>query len=386
MAHADTHSRARYGPFFGVGQTVDSERTYDVAVVGGGVAGICAAIAAARCGARTVLVHDRPLLGGNASGELRIHIAGADCSGSSIARYVRETGIIDELRLENLRRNPANSPDVLGLIFREAVQTENDLDLLMNTRVRAVNMVSRETIGSVEADQMTTEKHFLLHAAVFVDCTGDGFVGAEAGASFRMGREGRAEHDESLAPEVADTKTLPSCVEFYLKDMGRPTPSDPPAWAYRYESDDDLPFRSTDPDAWQFAGLYGGYWWLSAGGDKSTITDNEDTYEELLRVLMGIWDHMKNHGDHGAENFALDWISPIPGKRESRRLEGDHWLTQGDVLDARPFPDRVAYGGWPIDLHPRKESLAEILRTWPYPWPDRTASLWRVYTRRTSPT
>ena len=326
--------------------------SFDTIVVGGGLAGICAAMAAARCGVKVALIHDRPLLGGNASGELRVGIAGADCSGSAIARYVRETGIIDELRIENLQRNPANSADVLSLVLREAVEAEPGLTLFMNTRVRAVNMASRDRIDSVEADQLTTEKRFLFHAQVFIDCTGDGFVGAAAGASFRVGREARARHGESLAPETADHKVLPSCVEFHLKDMGRPTPFRPPTWACRYESDDDLPFRSTAREAWEFGGMQGGFWWLSSGGDRSTTTGNEETYAELLPVVMGVWDHMKNHGDHGAENFALNWISPITGKRESRRLEGDHWLSENDVLNAPLFADRVAYGGWSIDLHP----------------------------------
>ena len=119
---------------------MNTDITYDIVIVGGGLAGICAAMAAARCGKQIALVQDRPLLGGNASGELRVHIAGADCSGAAQARYLRESGIIDELRLENLRHNPANSPDVLSLILRERVEAEVNIDLYMNTRVRAVRM------------------------------------------------------------------------------------------------------------------------------------------------------------------------------------------------------------------------------------------------------
>ena len=328
------------------------ERSYDIAVTGGGLAGICAAIAAAREGARVALIHDRPLLGGNASGELRIHIAGADCSGYAIARHVRETGIIDEFRVDNLHRNYADSQDVLSLILREYVDAEESVDLYMNTRVCAVRMQTDDLIEAVQADQATTEKEFLLKASLFVDCTGDGFVGAKAGASFRIGREAAAEFGESLAPAAADAKTLPSCVEFYLKDMGQPVPFTAPAWAHRFESADDLPFRDVSRDAWQFGHLCGGFWWLSTGGDVSTIGDNEEIYDKLLRVVMGLWDYMKNRADCGAENFALDWVSPIPGKRESRRFEGDHWLSQNDVLNGTVFEDAVAYGGWAVDIHP----------------------------------
>ncbi len=328
-----------------------TQRAFDVIVVGGGLSGVCAAIGAARAGAKTALIHDRPLLGGNASGELRIHIAGADCSGQAIARSLRESGAIDEIRIEHLRRNPADSHDVLSLICRERVETETNIEIFMNTRVRAVRMGIQNRIRSVEADQLTTEKQFILKAKTFIDCTGDGFVATQAGATFRIGREGQNEFNESLAPQSPDTKTLPSCVQFHLKDMGKPTPFTPPHWAYCYRTDDDLPFRDTDRSSWQFGNLCGGFWWLSAGGDRSTIDDNEEIYRQLLCVLMGVWDHMKNHGDHGAENFALNWITPLPGKRESRRIEGRYWLNQNDIMEGKIFDDRVAYGGWPVDVH-----------------------------------
>ncbi len=329
-----------------------SEQIYDVVVVGGGIAGVCAAMSSARCGVKVALVHDRPLLGGNASGELKIHIAGADCSGNAIARFVRESGIIDEIRIENLHRNPANSQDILSVILREFIWAEPNITLFMNTHVRDVRMSASDKIESIEADQLTTEKTFVFKAKIFIDCTGDGFISDRAGAKFRIGREAKDEFNESLAPKQADSKTLPSCVEFYLQDMGKPTPFHPPSWAYKYKSDKELPFRDISRQSWQFGDFCGGFWWLSAGGDKSTIDDNEEIYEELLRVLMGIFDLMKNGGDYGADNFAIDWISPIPGKRESRRCQGDYWLTQNDVLEGKIFPDAVAYGGWPIDIHP----------------------------------
>ena len=328
------------------------EQEFDIVVVGGGIAGICAAIGAARSGVEVALVHDRALLGGNASGELKIHIAGADCSGSSIARFARESGIIDEIRIENLKRNPANSQDILSVILREFIWAEANIRLFMNTRAGNVRMNSPTAIESVDAEQLTTEKKFTFKAGLFIDCTGDAMIAAEAGAEYRIGRESREEFGESLAPEVADAKTLPSCVEFYLRDMGEPTPFIPPPWAYKYESEQDLPFRGITSDCWLFTDFCGGYWWLSAGGDKSTIKDDEDIYEELLKVLMGIFDLMKNGGDYGAENYAMHWISPIPGKRESRRCAGDYWLTQNDVLNGEIFPDAIGYGGWSIDIHP----------------------------------
>ncbi len=239
------------------------EYTFDVVIVGGGIAGVCAAISAAKCNVRVALIHDRPLLGGNASGELRIHIAGADCSGNAIARFIRESGIIDEIRIENLYRNPANSADILSLILREFIWAEPNIKLFMNTRARNVRMLSSDKIESIEADQLTTEKTFSFKAKIFIDCTGDGFVAARAGAKFRIGREAKSEFNESLAPKQADDKTLPSCVEFYLKDMGRPVPFTPPNWAYKYKSEKELPFRGISRTHWQFGDLCGGFWWLA---------------------------------------------------------------------------------------------------------------------------
>lgn len=321
------------------------EETYEVVVIGGGLAGMCAAIAAARLGCRTVLVQDRPVLGGNASSEIRVPIGGA-ASGRN--RNARETGIIEELLIENAVRNPEGSFPIRDSIYWEWVTREPNLRLYLNTRAKRVLIdEGGDRIAAVEADQDSTERRFRFKGTVFIDASGDGQIAYEAGALFRMGREGRDEFGESRAPEAPDDKTLGSTIYFYSRDVGHPVPFRAPSWARVFPSDADLPHRNhADPS--------GGhrFWWMEYGGVLDTIEDNERIREELLRVVYGVWDHIKNRGDHGAETYVLDWVGTIPGKRESRRFVGDYMLTQNDIESRRLFPDRVAYGGWPIDTHP----------------------------------
>lgn len=320
------------------------EREYDVVVVGGGLAGVCAAIASARLGAKTALVQDRPVLGGNSSSEIRVPVGGADCVGQY--RYSRETGIIDELLTENARRNPLNSRSVWDHVLWEACKREPNLTLYLNT-VGKEPHVEGGRIEWIIAEQLTTEKIFRLRAKVFIDASGDGRVAYEAGAEFRKGREGREEFGEWMAPERPDDHTMGNTLMFLARDVGRPVPFDPPDWAYDFPTDDDLPgrhhahFHSNEA-----------FWWIELGGLWDTIADAEKIRDELIRFVYGVWDHIKNHGDHGADTYALDWVGVIPGKRESRRFVGDYILTQNDIESLRIFEDAVAYSGWPIDLHP----------------------------------
>jgi len=335
------------------------EVTVQVAVIGGGLSGVCAAIASARLGAATVLVQDRPVLGGNSSSEIRMHICGA---ASGHHRFGRETGIIEELRLENARRNPYDRPPVWDWILWEFVRRpygrpygrEPKLSLWLNTRVgEEVELTSDGAINRVLCRQAHTEKVFWLKADLFIDCSGDGELAAHAGAEFRMGREARSEFDESLAPEQADRCVLGSSLMFEVRDVGGPVRFVPPSWAKKFPTDEELPFRHHDlVTGHSGTGLAKGFWWIEFGGRSDTIADDEAIRDELIAVLFGIWDHIKNHGDHGAANYVLDWIGAVPGKRESRRFVGDYVLRQQDIEQQAPFPDRVAYGGWPIDLHP----------------------------------
>ena len=320
---------------------------YHVVVIGGGLAGVCAAVAAARLGVSVALIQDRPVLGGNSSSELRVAPRGADHS----FRHARETGIIEELRIEDRFRNHGRVEDgqinsMWDFVLWEWIAREPNITLYLNTSARKAGMEGNRIRGVV-VEQVGTERTLRIAGEVFVDASGDGSVAASAGAEFRMGREGRDEFGESLAPERPDDCTLGSSILFLARDVGHPVKFTPPSWAYDFPSDEDLPFRGHDR-------ISSGFWWIEYGGILNTISDNERIRDELWKLVFGVWDHIKNHGDHGAENYALEWVGSIPGKRESRRFMGDYILTQRDLEEAPFFPDRVAYGGWPIDLHPPK--------------------------------
>ncbi|QUI21215.1 FAD-dependent oxidoreductase [Vallitalea pronyensis] len=320
---------------------IKKEKSYDVVVVGGGMSGICAAIAAARHGAKVALIHNRPVLGGNASSEIRMHICGADTHGSR--PHARETGILEEILLENRYRNPQYSYPVFDGVLWEKVYFQDGLDLYLNTHCHQVH-VNNGHIQYIEAIQLTSETTFLMTANYFVDTTGDGTLAYDAGADYMMGREGSDVFNEPHAPHKTDPYTMGNTLLFTTKDMGHPVPFHKPFWANTY-TEEDLAHRSHGATGYN-------YWWIELGGDKlHTIEDSETIRNELVKAVYGVWDHVKNGGNHDADNYVLDWVGFLPGKRESRRIVGDYVLTENDLASARAFEDAIGYGGWPMDMH-----------------------------------
>lgn len=320
----------------------------DVVVVGGGMAGVCASLAAARNGSSVVLVQDRSVLGGNASSEVRMHIVGADTHHQNEKGEARESGILEELRLEESVRNPQRCANIFDIILYEWVKREPNITLLLDTHCYGVEMASEDRLAAVLASRHSTEDLYCIRAGLFLDCSGDGRLGAEAGAMYRMGREGRNEFGESMAPPEPDNKTLGSSILFLTREYDEPMPFIPPGFIRKFPSCSDLPHRGHG--GWEY-----GYWWVEWGGELDIIKDNERIREELLAVAMGVWDHIKNSGQHPrSENWALEWVGAIPGKRESRRFVGDHILKQPECERGEVFGDAVAYGGWTMDLHPPK--------------------------------
>ncbi len=340
----------------------------DFLVAGGGMAGLCAAIRAARQGLRVVLVQDRSVLGGNASSEVRMHIVGAGHHG--MRKGIRESGLIEELRLEDAVRNPAGQHPLWDVILYEKVVAEPNITLLLDTDVVGAEMEDSGPTGdaiprpprtnrmyefagkpgrirAVRAVRQITQDEFLIRAAFFADCTGDGRLGYEAGADFRIGRESKAMHGESLALDVDDIHTMGSSFLFTSHRTEQPVPYTAPPWARKFTAEDlkaGRPIRS-----WEY-----GFWWIEWGGQHDIIKDHATSIRhELYRIVLGLWDYVKNSGRFPeSANWALDWIGASPGKRESRRFLGPHILTQQDLQQPRNFEDEVAYGGWPIDLHP----------------------------------
>ena len=348
--------------------------SFDFIVVGGGMTGLCAAIAAARHGVKTALIQDRPVLGGNASSEIRMHICSA--SGGGRKKNAEETGILREILLENRFLNPHYNYSVWDRVLFSAVKAEPNLTLFLNTSMRDAS-VQDGRVTEIQCWQLTTETNWTLTAPLFADCTGNGTLGFFAGAAFRTGSESKAEYNEPHAPEKANNHRMGNTLLFKAVDRGEAVPFIPPkgAWHFteemlRYRKHADLRTpdgsiseKEADPlldkaDAItremvldRYCLDYG-YWWIELTGKGDDIIDEyEEIRDDLFNCIYGIWDHIKNGGDHGADNYELAWVGMLPGMRESRRLEGEYMLNENDLIANRVFPDAVAYGGWEVDNH-----------------------------------
>ncbi len=323
------------------------EFTSDLVVVGGGLAGVCAAISAARSGLQVSLIQDRPVLGGNSSSEVRLWILGATSHMGNNNRWARESGVINEIMIENLHSNKEGNPIIFDSILLDKVKKEKNISLFLNTCIYHVDKLDNDTISSVIGYCSQNETKYIFHSKLFSDCSGDGIVGFLSGAAFRMGAESSDEFGEKFAPSSEYGELLGHSIYFYSKDTGMPVKYNPPSFALdvskeipRYKS-----FNSKDFGC--------RLWWIEYGGRKDTVHDTEEIKWELWKVVYGVWNHIKNSGEFPeAENLTLEWVGMIPGKRESRRFEGDYMIIQQDIVEQRKHADAVAFGGWSIDLHP----------------------------------
>lgn len=351
-----------------------------VVVLGGGLAGFAAAVSAARHGANTILVQDRPVLGGNASSEVRVTPHGA----GQHHPYGTETGLMAEAALaersrchiEPMENGWTNSQWDLAL-YDICKRTPN-LRLQMNTSLTDV-ILEDGTRGSnldPEDQRVTTEAGYMERPAInpsrkivavecsvanaetllriegqqFIDCTGDGLCAHLAGCSWRWGSESVDEFNEIHAPTEANSLTMGSSLQFYCHDVGKPVPFTPPPWIKRLD-DADFFYGGTGrlPN-----NPRGGFWWIEIGVPYNTIHDNEAIRSELTDWTLGVWDWMKNRDERMRErcaNYVLDWVGQLPGKRESRRILGKYLINENDLKLNRAFDDEVAYGGWFLDLH-----------------------------------
>jgi hypothetical protein len=316
-------------------------------VVGGGLAGTCAAIAAARSGIKVTLVQDRPVLGGNASSEVRLWALGATSHMGNNNRWAREGGLVDEILVENVFRNKEGNPLIFDTILLEKATAEPNIRLLLNTAAFRVEKSAPDTVSRVHAFCSQNSTLYQLEAPLFCDASGDGIVAFQAGAAFRMGAEKPEEFGEGFAPPEGYGELLGHTIFFYSKDTGRPVEFVAPDFALKDITQ--VP-RYRDIDV-RHSGC--NFWWIEYGGRRDTVHDTEEIKWELWKVVYGVWNYIKNSGKFPeAETMTLEWVGTIPGKRESRRFEGDHILIQQDVIEQREHADAVAAGGWSLDLHP----------------------------------
>ncbi|MBR2447123.1 MAG: FAD-dependent oxidoreductase [Clostridia bacterium] len=310
--------------------------TTDLCVVGGGLSGLCCAVAAARHGIKVILVQDRPVLGGNASSEIRMWVCGANGDGN------RESGIVEELMLENYYQNPGLKFTLWDSVLYQTAMAEENLTLLLNTTCLDATMQG-DRIVSIKAWQSNAETFHEIKATYFADCSGDSILAPLSGAEHTYGREAKGQYDERIPPDVADQKTMGMSCLFQIRETDHPVKFTPPSWAYSYPTDADLPHKSHTKES--------NFWWIEVGGEWDCIHDTDRCRDELLKICYGVWDHMKNHGDHDVENWEIEWIGFLPGKRESRRYIGKYVVTQNDVEAEGRFDDMVAYAGWTMDDH-----------------------------------
>ncbi len=325
---------------------------FEVVVCGGGMAGFSAAVASARMGRKTCLIHNRPVFGGNCSSEIGVTIHGA----AAFHAYARETGIISELLIEERTKNHAEIYEngwinsVWDMVMYDmAVQTP-DLKFYLNTEVVGAKMASKNKIEAVIANIQNAETELTVEGEIFIDCTGDGVLADRAGCEWRWGSEPKSEFNEVHAPEKGRKEdVMGNSIHFRTKDMGRPVPFTAPDWAIKHKNPEYFYEQGRIPKDKR-----GGFWWLEIGVPFDTIYDNEDIRHELTRHALGVWHWMKNHDPimkEQTKNYALDWIGQVPGKRESRRIMGEYFMTENDVQDKKVFDDEVGFGGWFVDLH-----------------------------------
>ena len=342
------------------------ESQYDFVIIGGGMAGTCAAISAARLGVKVALIQNRPVLGGNNSSEVRVHLGAR----INLEPYPALGNLVNEIGPE--QGGNAQPKDYYEDDKKlNAVLNEPNISLFLNHHANAVEMEG-DKIARVFAEHLETGEKLAFAAPLFADCTGDGTIGFLAGAEYMSGRESRAKFNEPTAPEKADNLTMGISVQWFSEKTEAPV------------SFPDIPWGLPWNDEKAFA-ITRGDWDWETGMGKDMIQETEFIRDYGLLVVYSNWSYLKNRYSD-KEKFAnerLKWVAYIGGKRESRRLVGDYILTENDLSQQNFLPDGTAPTSWTIDLHYPDEknkaqfdgeafrSIAKHIKIYPYPIPFR---------------
>ena len=323
-----------------------------IVVCGGGLSGVCAAVAAARHGSKVILIQDRPMLGGNTSSEMRMGIVGVK------EDQCQEAGLIEEMQCRNFFYNPLQRYPLWDDVIYSTVVEEPNIKLLLNTSVRDVVM-NGENIAAVKCWNTNNYTEYTISGKLFLDCTGDGILRL-SGAKYRRGTEARGDYNESfLSNEVATNATMGNSILLQLRKTDEHHPFKAPDWAYHFTDDDfnyDTPKSTIPNQKFNYKIIWrahdNNFWWVESSGVRfDTIFDANEIQFELKKIGYGIWEYMKNHPDGRCKDYELVWTGSIPGKRESTRYVAPYTLTQQDILSGGHFEDAVAYGGWTLDDH-----------------------------------
>ena len=318
----------------------------DLCVVGGGMAGIATAIAAAREGIKVALIHERPVLGGNASSEIRMWVCGAQGENN------RETGILEEIQLENLYKNPTKNYFLWDALLYDFVKREKNIELFLNTACNDALVEEGEfedgrsvKIKQISGYQLTTQRFIDVEAKYYADCSGDSILAPLTGAEFRLGREAASEYGEDTDRQEPDNMVMGMSCLIQGRETEKKVDFIAPDFAAKLSEEDvkNRPMKIYETRE--------NFWYFELGGNRDTIGDTEELRDELVPLAMGAWDYIKNSGKCNADNWELEFLGFLPGKRESRRMMGEYVITQPDVTSGKVFEDTVAYGGWPLDDH-----------------------------------
>lgn len=307
---------------------------FDLVVVGGGMAGTCAAVSAARLGLDVALIQNRPVLGGNNSSEVRVHLGGK----IHLPPYPAIGGVVREL--DSGHHGNAQPAENYGDDQKlKVVQAEKSLHLFLNTHACGVEKEG-DRIAAVVARDIRSGKQLRFAGRVFADCTGDGTIGFLAGADYRYGRESREQTGEQLAVEKADRQTMGTSIMWYSAETDRPSSFPECPWAIQFNEKN-------------YQRAVSGNWNWETGFRRDQVDEFELIRDHGLRAVYGNWAYQKNRAPDKERyaNRKLSWVAFVGGKRESRRLLGDVVLRQQDVDSQRAFPDACVTSTWSIDLH-----------------------------------
>jgi len=325
--------------------------TKDIIIIGAGMGGLTCAIQAARLGIKVALITDRSFLGGNASPEIRITVSGADGS-SQYHFYNRESGIIEEIRLENLHKNPSGNPYIWHSVLFDFINQEDNINVYFDTYIDEVELHDNNII-SVSGSQSGSETRYLFKGQYFVDDTGDGTIGYLSNCNYSFGREAKETYNEKIAPDEKDNVTLLSTLSFYTKDTKRKVKFHLPKFASNMALNEiekyrEIPERVEGDSRWE---NYRMQWFYELGYEKDPIKDNQEITLEHRELIYSIFDVIKNSKRYDSETYDFEYISPVIGKRESRRLNGLYTIDENDLVNQTEFYDSIGFGGWSIDLH-----------------------------------
>lgn len=311
-----------------------SRQPFDLVVVGGGVAGISAAVSAARLGLKVALLQNRPILGGNNSSEVRVHLGGK----IGIGQYPRLGGLQNEFG-PTKEGNAMPADHYADHKKMNIVQAEPNISLFMNHHVNRVSTHAGRIV-SIEAQHIETGQVINVQGKYFADCTGDATVGYLAGAHYMMGREARTTFNEELAPAEADSLMMGASVQWYSVET--PQHNTFPEFHYGITFTNDNAER-----------VKRGEWTWETGLNQDQINHFERIRDYGLLVVYANWSFLKNHA-HDKTEYAhskLSWVAYVAGKRETRRLKGDYVLTENDLTKHIAHRDASFTTSWSIDLH-----------------------------------